>query len=159
MAAPEGNEYWKLADWGKPKSYEPIPLWQKFIAYHDWSTSSPWYKNEAIKSGDSAGQLIKIPTERPLTIKGFCIYAEIASQTFYNYEKDEAYIEIITRIREIIYTQKFEGAVVGAFNANIIARDLGLVDKKEEKVTGEMNHTFTGVEIVRPDEEVSPPTQ
>ena len=36
---------------------------------------------------------------------------------------------VITRIRETIYQQKFEGAAVGAFNANIIARDLGLADK------------------------------
>ena len=41
---------------------------------------------------------------------------------------------IITRIREAIYQQKFEGASVGAFNANIIARDLGLADKQDVKV-------------------------
>lgn len=34
-------------------------------------------------------------------------------------------------VETTIYTQKFEGAAVGAFNSNIIARDLGLADKKE----------------------------
>lgn len=40
-------------------------------------------------------------------------------------------MQVTTRIDEIIYKQKFEGAAVGAFNANIIARDLGLADKKD----------------------------
>ena len=38
---------------------------------------------------------------------------------------------IIHKIEEIIYNQKFEGAAVGIFNSNIIARDLGLSDKKD----------------------------
>lgn len=52
-------------------------------------------------------------------------------------------MEVTTYVEEIIRTQKFEGAAVGAFNANIIARDLGLSDKKEidgkfqvEQITG-----------------------
>ena len=38
---------------------------------------------------------------------------------------------ICTRIREIIYTQKFTGAASGFLNPQIIARDLGLADKSE----------------------------
>ena len=38
---------------------------------------------------------------------------------------------VIARIEGIITTQQFEGACVGAFNANIISRTLGLADKKE----------------------------
>jgi hypothetical protein len=30
-----------------------------------------------------------------------------------------------------MFTQKFSGAAVGIFNANIISRDLGLIDKKQ----------------------------
>lgn len=48
-----------------------------------------------------------------------------------------------------MYAQKFEGASVGAFNANIIARDLGLIDKKEVEHAGNINST-TRVEIVKP---------
>jgi len=32
------------------------------------------------------------------------------------------------------YTQKFEGAAANLFNANIIARDLGLKDKQQYEV-------------------------
>lgn len=131
MAAPEGNEFWRLADWGKPKAYQPEDLWIKACEYFDWCVKNPWHKNEAVKGGDSAGMIIKVPTARPFTLEGLCIQAGIVTQTFRNYEKNEAYFDITTRIREIIYNQKFEGAAVGAFNANIIARDLGLADKKE----------------------------
>jgi hypothetical protein len=131
MAAQKGNEFWKLADWGKPKAYQPGELWVKACDYFQWCQDHPWYKNEAVKGGDSAGMIIKVPTSRPFTIQGFCIHAGIVTSTFYNYEKDEAYLPITTRIREIIYSEKFEGAAVGAYNANIIARDLGLADKKE----------------------------
>ena len=41
------------------------------------------------------------------------------------------YMSVITRIEETIYNQKFTGAASGFLNPNIIARDLGLVDKKE----------------------------
>ena len=33
-----------------------------------------------------------------------------------------------------MFEQKFAGAAVGLFNANIIARDLGLTDKQEIKM-------------------------
>jgi hypothetical protein len=154
MPAPKGNDYYKLADWGKPPSYEPVPLWDKFRDYVINSQDNPWHKNEAVKSGDNVGMIIKVPTERPLTIQGFCIFAEISSQTFYNYEKDKAYVEITARIRDIIYSQKFEGAAVGVFNANIIARDLGLSDKSE--VDQKTEHSgvikFSGIKMVRPDD-------
>jgi hypothetical protein len=59
----------------------------------------------------------------------------------------EGFSWIITRIEEIIRTLKYEGAVVGAFNANIISRDLGLADKKEHSgVVGVQ--TITGMEIL-----------
>ena len=36
-----------------------------------------------------------------------------------------------------MYSQKFEGAASGIFNANIIARDLGLSDKQDITTGGE----------------------
>lgn len=114
-------------------SYTPEELYEKAKEYIHEVQETPWVKNEAIKSGDYAGQIIHIPTARPLTIHGFCVFAGITTQTFYNYEKQEAYFDIITRIREVFYAQKFEGAAVGAFNPVIIARDLGLREQVESK--------------------------
>ena len=48
----------------------------------------------------------------------------------------KGYLEVTTRIRQIVYNQKFEGAASGFLNPNIIARDLGMVDKQELEVKG-----------------------
>jgi len=48
MSAPKGNDFYKLADWGKPKSYQPIELWDKFRDYVLEVISNPWGRNEAI---------------------------------------------------------------------------------------------------------------
>ena len=41
---------------------------------------------------------------------------------------------VIERIEQTVYSQKFEGAAAGLLNANIIARDLGLADRREDKI-------------------------
>ena len=59
-------------------------------------------------------------------------------------QNDKGFIDIITRIEEIIETQQFEGASVGVFNANIIARKLGLVERQQQEV----NAKVSGLNIV-----------
>lgn len=139
MAAPKGNQFWMLAkNAGRPLEYTPEEFLNVAFEYFQWATENPWYKKEAIKGGDLAGKIVDVPIDRPFTIHGLCIFAGIVIQTFENYAKREEFMEIVTRIRGIIYNQKFEGAAVGAYNSNIIARDLGLADKKEvekKKVT------------------------
>lgn len=76
----------------------------------------------------------------PFTINSLCIFLDISRTTWFNYketfngktdEVSQEFMNIITRVEDIIYTQKFEGAVTGHFKDNIIARDLGLADKSE----------------------------
>ena len=45
-----------------------------------------------------------------------------------NGKRGEEYKEVIERITRYCYDVKFDGAAVGLYNANIIARDLGLRD-------------------------------
>lgn len=54
---------------------------------------------------------------------------------------------VINKIEEIIYQQKFEGAAVGLFNSNIIARDLGLRDKQDLTSNGEQIATPTAIQV------------
>jgi hypothetical protein len=119
-------------------------MWDAACEYFQWCIDNPWYRNEAIKGGDRAGQIIQIPTSRPFTMQGLCAYLNCNTVYFNNFElgikdgtrkvsEDEkkGFSEIIHAIKETIYQQKFEGAAVGAYNANIIARDLGLTDKQD----------------------------
>lgn len=152
MAAPIGNQFWRLrSKHGRDKLFaSPELLWDAACEYFEWCDKNPWEKNEAIKSGDLAGTVMKVPTERPYTLTGLCLYLDVTSTYFFDFkeglmdslnndkdadtQKIKDFSNIITRIEETIYTQKFEGAAVGAFNANIIARDLGLAEKKETEI-------------------------
>lgn len=143
MAAPEGNQFWRLrTKHGRDKEYEtPEVMWEEIAGYFQWCDDNPWMKNEAVKSGDLAGQIISIPTARPYTIGGLCIYLGISQDAWKDYCKRKDFIGITTHAEEAIRTQKFEGAAVGAFNANIIARDLGLSEKND------LNHSG-GIQLI-----------
>lgn len=140
MGAPKGNKFWQLrSKHGRDKLFAtPDLLWEAACEYFEWCEENPWYKKEAVKSGELAGTIISIPTERPYTLQGLCRYLNCSTEYLKHFEANnidsEDFMPIITRIREAIYQQKFEGASVGAFNANIIARDLGLADKQDVKV-------------------------
>lgn len=135
MAAPKGNNFYLLRlKSGRDRKYESSDdLLLACYNYFEECDNNPWFKNEAVKSGDNAGKIIKVPTARPYTQSGMFIFIGIDRKTWSSYKNDEDFLPIITHIEEIIYTQKFEGAAVGAFNANIIARDLGLKDKTENE--------------------------
>ena len=139
MGAPKGNQYWKFANKnGRNFRYTPEKLWEEAIKYFEWMSTSVWNKKEAIKGGEKAGMLIDVPTTTPLSLESFCLFADIDRQTFLNYESNKEnykdFFEVTTRIRAIIESNQFEGATVGAYNPNIIARKLGLTDKTEQTV-------------------------
>ncbi|MBK5721409.1 DNA-packaging protein [Dysgonomonas sp. Marseille-P4677] len=138
MAAPKGNKFWKLrSKHGRDKLFaSPELLLEAAYEYFEWCDKNPWQKNEAVKSGNMAGSIIKVPTQRPFSLSGLCNYLGCNQGYFYEFKTncDKGFSDIITRIEELIEIQQFEGATVGAFNANIIARKLGLSDKQE--ITG-----------------------
>ena len=57
-------------------------------------------------------------------------------------EKSDDFSMITTRVDGIIRTQKFQGGAADLLNPNIIARDLGLVDKKETDVGNKDGEAF-----------------
>lgn len=150
MAAPEGNKFWLLrSKHGRDKIFEsPEMLWESACEYFEWCEDNPWEEKDWVgKDGD---EVIKEKV-RPFTLSGLCVYLDCSEETLRTYGKDENYKDffgVYTRIEQIIRTQKFEGAATGFFNANIIARDLGLVDKQQNDLTGQVGiQQITGMEI------------
>lgn len=132
MPAPKGNKYWtKRKKDGKERKLTPIELLDEAYEYFQWCEDNPMYKNEVLRGGSRAGELIEIPIERPKSINGLCNYISICERTFRNYEDVEDYVPITSHIRSIIEQNQFDGAVIGIYDSNIIARKLGLADKKE----------------------------
>lgn len=140
-AAPRGNQFWKLrSSHGRDKLFEtPDLLWEAAQEYFNWCDAHPWYKVEANKNPKARREdkLIKVPTAIPYTLSGLCIYLDASENWWKEFRKGENlskdFLAVISRVEEIIRTQKFTGAAVGAFNANIISRDLGLADKQESR--------------------------
>lgn len=154
MGAPKGNEFWKLrSKHGRDKLFAtPKLMWDAACEYFQWCEDNPlisieYYGKDAV--------LCEVPKMRPFTMQGLCLYLDCNTVYFNQFEselkdkKDELskdFSKIVTRIRETIYKQKFEGAAAGFLNANIIARDLGLSDKKE--LSGALDlKQITGMEI------------
>jgi hypothetical protein len=137
MAAPEGNSFWKLrSKHGRDKIFtDPQLLWESACEYFEWCEANPLKEHDFVgKDGDSVHR----EKVRAFTLDGLCVYLDCDTQTLRNCGiKDEFkdFFAIYTRIYQIIKTQKFEGAAAGIFNASIIARDLGMVDKVEESGT------------------------
>jgi len=135
MPAPKGNSFWmQRTTYGRDKLFEtPEALWNAACEYFQYCDENPWIKKDWVgKDGDE----VERPTQRPYTQKGLCIFLDCDEETLNNYATKagyEAYFGIVRAIKNIIYTQKFEGALVGAFNANLVARELGISDKQEIK--------------------------
>lgn len=133
MGAPPGNQYWTFREkHGRDKDYangeELLPV---IIEYFQWCVDNPWYKNEVIKSGDRVGDIIQVPTARPFTLSGLCIHLVISETTWKTYRKNKDFLSVTNWAQTVIDTQQFEGAAVGVFQHQIIARKLGLIDKNE----------------------------
>lgn len=128
MGAPKGNQFYLLRSKdGKDKKYKPIQLLTKAYEYFNWCNENPLTINEN-KGTKNVNTVKKV---RPFSKKGFCHFADITPQTLENYKVDKDYLGIIHKIETAIEVQQFDYATIGEFNHNIIARKLGLTDKKE----------------------------
>lgn len=147
MAAPIGNEFWKLrSKHGRDKLFKsPALMMEAAEQYFTKTIERKWHINDAVKGGIMAGELIQIPTETPFTMQGLCRYLNCNTKYFNQFEdsikdkKDKLskdFSNIITDIREVIFQHKFEGACVGVFSHHIVALELGMVRKTEEGFRG-----------------------
>lgn len=145
-----GNQYWQFRDkHGRNHKYTPDGLWEEAVKYFEWISEKVWNKKEAIKSGELAGTLIDIPTSTPMSIEGFCLFADLGRTTFNDYEKDSDtdFPLVVAKIKSVIESHQFEGATVGVFNSSIIARKLGLADKTDVTSGGEKIETVRVFEL------------
>ena len=141
MAAPRGNQFWKMrSKHGRDKIFSnPDCLLEACEEYFEYQSKQAWFKQEAIKGGEFTGQLVSIPTASPFSIEGLCIFLGVNTKYLNHFESkldlkkelDKDFSNIITYVRDVIFTQKSEGAIVGAYNASIVSRQLGLVENKK----------------------------
>lgn len=134
---------------GKPKYIEsPEKLWEYYTNYKEWTKNNPILKQDYV--GKDADEVYR-KLERPLSFEGFEVYLRdndiICDLGDYDRDKEGRYTEYATILRACkkdIEVNQFNGATVGIFQQNIIARKLGLVEKREE--------TQTVIKVVKPKE-------
>lgn len=143
MPAPKGNKFWEQrASHGRDTLFaSPELLWEAAVEYFKWCDDNPMIEYD-YRGKDATPVEIKKPI--PYTMQGLCFYLDCNVFYFNQFEKaikerkaegkskdtDEGFSLVISRIRDFMFNQKLSGAAAGLFNANIIARELGLSDKQ-----------------------------
>jgi hypothetical protein len=143
MAAPVGNQYWRIRlTHGRPKCFEtPEALMEEINAYFKFVEENPLKEAVLMKAkvdrDTEEVKIYKLSKLRAMTIQGLCNFLGISVETFYDYGKQKDFSEVITRAKQVMFSQKLEGAAAGMLNPSIIARELGLAEKSETKVIQE----------------------
>jgi len=132
MAAPLGNRFWEVrSSHGRNPAFQtPGDLWSACCEYFAWVEENPLIETKAMGSKDGP-QTIDLPKMRAMTITGLCIFLDISRETWRRFRENEDFSGVVSRVDDVIRTQKFEGASADLLNPSIIARDLGLADKSE----------------------------
>jgi hypothetical protein len=116
--------------------------------YFDFVDSTP-FSNYEWRNTATGLKKVTVPIRRPYSVGGMMLFFGTCDGYLSTFQADREreirnpatskediakamhFIAIIQWIRSCVREQKFDGAVVGHFNANIISRDLGLVDRVE----------------------------
>lgn len=136
MAAPKGNQFWKLrSKHGRDKLFEtPELLWEAACEYFEWCDKNPHQELRYFNTKNGIEEK-KAPKLRAYTLKGLCLYLDCSTKYFLNFEENnkvsEDFMDTLIRIREVIYEQKYSGAAAELLNPSFIGKDIGLVDRKE----------------------------
>lgn len=149
MAAPKGNQFWKLrSKHGRDKLFAtPALLWDAACEYFEWCNSNPLYETKAFSFQGIITQT-ELPVMRAMTLSQLCFYLHCNEAYFRTFkaqlpEHEKDFNTVIRDIEQTIYNQKFQGAAGNLLNANIIARDLGLSEKTEHSGEIKGGNTIT----------------
>lgn len=132
------------------KIESPEVLWSYFKKYCDQVDATPWTKTD-FKGKDATP--VEYTFYAPYTWQGFNIWlfnAEVVSNlTHYQYNLNNAYEdfkEVIALIDKVIYDRKLTGASLGFYNHAIIAKDLGMIEKKQVEQNTTILNLGSGVD-------------
>jgi hypothetical protein len=135
----------------KPKYIEtPEALYQLFEGY----VKETKERTRNVPKATNKGVLYE-PHTPPLTIDGFKTYCNKkgsdVNRYWYNVGGEcVEYVSIVTRIKEEIRNDQIEGALVGQYQQNIVARLNGLTEKTDVTTQGERISEIK-VNIIKPE--------
>jgi len=127
-----GNKFWMAGNPGRPPIFSNgDDLRAAAIEYFNWSHENPLLAdNVSFFQGVATHE--PIAKMRAMTIDGLTMHLGIGKRTWRLWRDTRPELaEAIEWIETAIFRQKFEGAAAEMLNPSIIARDLGMVDKKQ----------------------------
>jgi hypothetical protein len=136
MAAPKGNKFWEArsSHGADPKFEHASDLWDACLEYFEWVETNPLYEDKLV-TFQGAATHEPVRKMRAMTVMGLCVFLGISTDTWHEWRRSrEDLSDVIARVDQIMRQQKFEGAAADLLNPNIIARDLGLTDRQENKI-------------------------
>lgn len=135
MAAPKRNKFWldrlDLSKDGRKLSVKEVE--EKTLEYFKTYIENPITEKD-FRGKDSNEVTLEKP--RAMTKESLCTWLGIVTTTWDEWRKDEKYKGICTRIDQFMYAYNLEYASANQMNASIIAKKLGLVDRKEQTLKG-----------------------
>lgn len=136
MAAPKGNQFWKQrSKHGRDKLFASSEaLWEACCEYFEWVEKNPLWEAKAF-AFQGVVTVESLPKMRAMTLDGLTLFLDIDRTTWAAWRDQEDFSSVVMRADRVIREQKFAGAAADLLNPNIIARDLGLVDKASTEHT------------------------
>lgn len=110
-------------------------LWEACCEYFEWVEKNPLWEAKAF-AFQGAVTIESLPKMRAMTIDGICLFLDIDRRTWLAWRDDQGLSPVVMKADQVIREQKFSGAAADLLNPNIIARDLGLVDRAASEITG-----------------------
>jgi hypothetical protein len=110
---------------------QPEALLKAAAEYFEWCEEHPLLESKVFQNKGTIVEA-EVPKMRPFTMKGLANWLGMTSTRLAGMAgRGGEWVDALERIEEVVYTQKFDGAATGLLNASLIARDLGLAEKKE----------------------------
>ena len=126
---------------GRPKAYKkPAELIKKLYEYLESC------ENRQVVRYTKDGEEL-VTSKAPITVEGFCAFAGITKQTFYDYRKKQGFFEVIEQFRQIVEKYFVEQLVEGkpGNKADFVLKN-AFADEWKEKSTLTLD-TVTGIEL------------
>jgi len=145
-----GTELWRVCDWndaGRPKTFNsPNEMMVACNNYFQWVAENSLMEEKTV--GQYMGEVLthKTPRMRAMTIRGLCVFIGITTTGWAEYRKRPEFSLVVQKVETIIYEQKFTGAAAGLLRTDIIAKELGLIDR-QDITSGDRAINGTSVEV------------
>ncbi len=150
VVASQGNQWWKLrTKHGVDALFtEAMTLLKAAEEYFKMVDAHPIEELEEFQLHDKKLKRLKTVRstikrhKKPYTLEGFCLFLNVGTTYWSSFKKSQTaqsgdFPKVISLIEAAMRAQKLEGAAAGIFNANIIARDLGLRENVDSTSGGE----------------------